>query len=99
MRLPTFLTTSLLLAVSLLGAPGCATRASTPPVFPPAADLRVKPKPQLAPEDLASEAALDRHEIALEAWGEEGWRQVARVCRWAVANGAELPFACPPPDS
>ncbi|MFN4288898.1 MAG: hypothetical protein ACK4E3_10440 [Brevundimonas sp.] len=74
---------------------GCASRATIQPLFPPADDLRVEPKPRLDPAALDSEAALDAHEIALEAWGERGWRTVARLCRWAAANGMEV--RCPEP--
>lgn len=86
-------TKCLLIAAVLLLVPGCAHREPIPRVFPPAADLKVQPKPQLKPEDVASEAALDAHDIALEAWGEAGWRQVARICRWAKANG--MTIDCP----
>lgn len=48
----------------------------------------------LKPQDLGSEAALDQHDIDLEAWGERGWAAVARICRWSVENGARLPFGC-----
>lgn len=97
MRSKTFLT-SCLLSAALLGlVPSCASKGPTPQVFPPAEDLRVKPKPQLAPEALGSEAALDAHDTAVEVWGEEGWLTVARICRWAVGNGATLPFDCPAP--
>ncbi|KQS52590.1 hypothetical protein ASG17_15080 [Brevundimonas sp. Leaf363] len=94
MRCNRFLTLALLTAASLSLASGCATRERIRPLFPPAADLRPQPKPQLRPEDLESEAALDAYEIRLEAWGEAGWQAVSRVCRWAEANGAELPFEC-----
>jgi hypothetical protein len=76
-------------------APGCAPKVSIQPAFPPAADLKVVNKPVLAPEALGSEEALDAHDIAIETWGELGWKQVSRICRWAVANGAIL--ACPSP--
>ena len=87
MRSKPFLMPCLLIAAVLLLAPGCGHRAVTQPVFPSAADLKVEPKPQLKPEDLASEAALDAHDISLEAWGERGWQAVGRICRWAKANG------------
>lgn len=58
----------------------------------------MEPKPQLTADALTSEAALDAHDIALETWGEAGWLTVARICRWAVSNGAALPFRCPPAD-
>lgn len=93
----TFLTRSLLLVASLSLASGCVSKERILPVFPPAADLRTEAKPQLQPADLGSEAALDAHDIAVETWGERGWRAVGRICRWAVANGATLPFECAPP--
>lgn len=98
MRSKTFRMACLLLGVSLSPALGCAHKGPTSLAFPPAADLQVKPKPVLAPEAVGSEAALDRHEIALEAWGEEGWRAVGRICRWAVENGATGLMCPPPPD-
>ena len=98
MRFLRFLTPALLIAVSLSTVSGCASRERIQPLFPPASDLRVEPKPRLAPADLDSEAALDRHDIAVEAWAEDGWKAVGRICRWAVANGA-AGLTCPrPPD-
>ena len=85
-------TSALLIAAALWLAPGCATRERIRPLFPPAADLRVVEKPRLDPAALDSEAALDDHDIALEAWGEAGWAAVARICRWAKANG--MAVAC-----
>jgi len=61
--------------------------------FPSSADLQVKPKPVPPPEIVTSEAAADAHDIALEQWAEEGWRQVGRICRWAKARGADV--SCP----
>lgn len=95
MRSLPYLTTCLLIAASLSLAGGCASRTVTRPLFPPAADLRVAPKPVLAPEAVSSEAALDQYDVDLEAWGEDGWKAVGRICRWAVENGARLTFACP----
>lgn len=74
---------------------GCGDRVRT--LYPPSADLRVEAKPRLDPADLESEAALDRHDIELELWGERGWAAVGRICRWAAENGADLGFDCPPP--
>lgn len=34
---------------------------------------------------------------AFEAWGERGWAAVARLCRWAEANGA-VGLECPKAD-
>lgn len=89
MQSPAFRMPLLLLAASLSLASGCASRERVTPIFPPPADLRVEPKPVLAPEALTSEAALDAHDIALETWGERGWAAVGRICRWAVRNGLE----------
>ena len=94
MRSKTCLTRALLIAASLSLASGCADRVTIRPLYPPAADLAVEPKPRLDPEALDSEAALDAHDIALEAWGERGWAAVARLCRWAVRNG--MAAECPP---
>ena len=94
MRFKPCLMLALPIVASLSLASGCATRERVTPIFPSSADLRVEPKPQLRPEDLASEAALDRYDIAVEAWGEAGWKTVARICRWAEGNGAAV--ECPP---
>lgn len=84
----------LALAASLSLASACASRGT--PAFPPSADLRVEPKPALAPEAVTSEAALDAHDIALETWGERGWSQVARLCRFFDEMGMDG-LDCPPP--
>lgn len=96
MRFNRCLTLALLTAASLSLASGCAGRERIQPLFPPAADLKVQPKPVLAPDAIESEAALDAHDIALEVWGEAGWAAVARICRWSVRNGAGFDFECPP---
>jgi hypothetical protein len=75
---------------------GCASKGPQSPTFPNRADLTVEPKPVLAPEALTSEAALDAHDIALETWGETGWAQVARLCRFFDAMGMKG-LDCPPP--
>lgn len=80
-------TPALLLAASLLLAPGCASRERVTPIYPPSADLAVEAKPHLDPAALQSEAALDAHDIALEAWGERGWAAVARLCRFYQTMG------------
>ena len=61
---------------------------------PPVADLRVEPKPLLAAEALTSEQALNAHDAEVEAWGERGWLQVGRLCRWAQEMGA-TGVSCP----
>lgn len=67
------------------------------PIYPPSADLRVEAKPRLDPAALDSEAALDAHDSAVEAWGERGWAAVGRLCRWAADNGAPG-LDCPAPN-
>lgn len=91
------LTLALLIAAPLSLVSACASRERVTPIFPPAADLAVEPKPLLDPAAVESEAAGIAHDIALEAWGERGWATVARLCRWAEANGARMPFRCQPP--
>jgi len=95
---PKSLTLPPLLVMSLLAAPACAHKAPTFQTYPPAADLQVSPKPRLSAEALSSSEALNRHNIAIEMWGEGLARQVGRLCRWAEAGG--MPdINCPPPDS
>lgn len=74
----------------------CASNPVPMQLHPPVADLTVEAKPVLAPEAINSDAALIAHDIALEMWGERGWAQVARLCRWAVEMGAEG-VTCPRP--
>jgi hypothetical protein len=45
---------------------------------------------------LTSEQAAERHDVAIETWGETVSRAGGRICRWVLDNGGELPFACPP---
>lgn len=89
------LTRALLIAASLWLAPGCAGRERPTPIFPPAADLAVEVKPRLDPAAVDSEAALDAHDIALEAWGERGWAAVGRLCRYFERQGMPA-LDCPP---
>lgn len=42
------------------------------PILPPSAELRAEPKPRLDPAALKSDAALDAHDNAVEAWGKRG---------------------------
>lgn len=85
---------ALALAASLSLVSGCASRGL---VFPPSADLRVPPKPQLAPEAVTSEAALDAHDIAIETRGDGLAAQVGRLCRFFDELG--MPdLDCPPPE-
>ncbi|MNE15110.1 hypothetical protein D3C80_1080110 [compost metagenome] len=61
-------------AAASCGTPG----ASRPPVE----DLRVQAKPVPSDEVLTSRIAGEKHDNAVEAWGEAGWAQVARLCRF-----------------
>lgn len=94
MRSNPSLTRSLVLAACAALASSCASREPRLNAYPPSADLRVEPKPELPVEALASDNALAEHDAAVEAWGERGWAAVARLCRWAEASGAQLPFRC-----
>lgn len=96
MRSTRYLTPVLALAASLSLVSGCASKGSPGPIFPSRADLAVEPKPVLAPEAIESEAALDAYEISLETWGDRGWAQVARLCRFFDTMGMEG-LDCPPP--
>lgn len=94
MRSARFLMPVLALAASLSLANGCASKGT--PAFPPSADLAVEPKPVLAPEAIFSEAALDAHDIAIEARGDRLAAQVGRLCRFFDAMGMRG-LDCPPP--
>lgn len=96
-RLRNYRTAYLVLGGALLLASGCGDKAPVRIAYPPAADLRGEPKPLLDPAAIDSEAALDQHEIGLEAWGERGWSAVARLCRWAVDLGMPDPGCAPAP--
>jgi hypothetical protein len=47
------------------------------------------------PEVVTSAQAAADYDIAVEAWGMRGWATVARLCRWAKANG--MTVDCPEP--
>lgn len=64
-------------------------------IFPPPADLAVEPKPVPPLEIVTSAQAAAEYDVALESWGERGWRTVARICRWAKENG--MAVECPEP--
>lgn len=80
---------ALLLAVS-----GCKTVEQPTPIYPRYADLVVEQKPVPPPEIVTSEQAAALYDVEVEAWGERGWRTVARICRWAAGHGAAV--ECPP---
>lgn len=83
---------ALVLLASLWLVAGCATKIPAQS-FPPDADLIVQPKPKLDPAAINSDKALNDYDASVEAWGEAGWLQVARICRWARDMGARV--SCP----
>lgn len=83
-------------AVAIVAGSAVTVREHIIQVSPPAEDLAVMPKPLLDPTALQSEAAGDRYDIAIEAWGEHGWAQVARLCRFHREVGMKG-LDCPPP--
>jgi hypothetical protein len=95
MQLGTPLTRLLTLCAFSLAVSACGTKERIQPLFPPAADLKVDPKPVARPEIVTSAQAAAEYDIALESWGERGWRTVGRICRWAKANG--MTIDCPGP--
>lgn len=76
---------------------GCASKERIRPLFPPAADIRAatEPKPVAPVEIVTSAQAAAEYDVAVESWGERVSRAGGRICRWAIANGAALPFTCP----
>ena len=83
------------LMIASLGAAvaSCETTAGT---FPRAEDLTVQPKPSPPDEVLTSRIAGERYDNAVEAWGEDGWAQVGRLCRFFDEMGMKR-LSCPPP--
>ncbi len=97
MRSPLRLPGALLLALSLSLASGCTSKGPGPQPSLPTADLVVPPKPVLTVEAVASgeSADLDRHNSAIEAWGDSMAKQIGRLCRAAAHVGLPHP-ECPP---
>jgi hypothetical protein len=62
--------------------------------FPSSADLTIELKPIPTATMLTSETAGADYDVAVEAWGTRGWQTVARICQWAVDNGAKG-LSCP----
>ena len=65
---------------------------------PPAEDLKVLPKPEPSDEVLTSRIAGELHDNAVEAWGEAGWAQVGRLCRFFDEMGTKG-LDCPVPET
>lgn len=79
---------ALLLAVS-----GCATPERLKPTFPDRADLLPPSKPVPSADVVTSEQAANKHDIAIEAWGDALYKQVVRLCRYNQRMGLDI--ACP----
>lgn len=77
-------------AVASCGTPGEA--------LPRAEDLRVLPKPVPSDKVLTSRIAGEQHDNAVEAWGEAGWAQVGRLCRFWQEMGMKG-LDCPAPET
>lgn len=86
---------SLILFAFGLVASGCNDQVQISPEFPPAADLKVEPKPVPGVDIVTSAAASAEYDVAVESWGQRGWNAVGRICRWAKDLGAPG-IDCPP---
>ena len=81
------LTRSLILCGFSSAVLACSPQVRVQPIYPPLADLQVEPKP-VPPADIVTSAqAAAAYDIALEAHGDRGWLQVARLCRWFREQG------------
>ena len=56
----------------------------------------VEQKPVPSPEIVESEQAAAEYDAAIEAWGERGWRQIGRICRYARGHGMKIDCPGPP---
>jgi len=90
-RLTALLTIALCAAV----AASCGTVGNG--TWPPAEDLRVQPKPVPPVDVVTSDLAGERHDNAVEAWGEAGWLHVGRLCRFFDTMGMDG-LKCPGPE-
>lgn len=84
MRPMPYLTARLMIVSACVAVASCATPAGT---WPPAADLTVRAKPVPPDDVLTSRIAGEMHDNAVEAYGEAGWAQVARLCRFFERQG------------
>ena len=80
---------SALLAVAIAAAPVLAQTAQD-------RSSEQQPKPVPPDEVLTSRIAGEQHDNAVEAWGEEGWATVGRLCRFFDEMGMRG-LSCPPP--
>lgn len=88
-----------LIACLMIVSCGAAVASCETPgaAFPRAEDLRVQPKPIPSEDVLTSRIAGELHDNAVEAWGEAGWAQVGRLCRFFDEMGMKG-LDCPAPD-
>ena len=93
MPLKRFLTAALMIASLGAAVASCAKPVGA---FPPATDLIVQPKPVPTDDVLTSRIAGEQYDNAVEAWGEEGWARVSRLCRFFDRMGMRG-LDCPPP--
>ena len=93
MPLKRFLTACLMIVSCGAAVASCATPGAA---FPRAEVLRVQPKPVPSDDVLTSRIAGEKHDNAVEAWGEAGWAQVGRLCRFFDEMGMKG-LDCPSP--
>lgn len=89
-----------LMACLMIVSCGAAVASCETPggAFPRVEDLRILPKPVPSDEVLTSRVAGEMHDNAVEAWGEAGWAQVSRLCRFFDEMGMKG-LDCPPPEN
>lgn len=80
----------------LLTAATCGQKPPLYSTYPPVEDVRTEAKPVPGDDVFESDAAAQRYNSSIEAWGERGWAAVGRICRDAVRKGAPYPAGwCP----
>jgi len=97
MRLKPSLTACLMIVSLGAAVASCETPGAA---FPSATDLRVQSKPVPPDDVLTSRVAGEQYDNAIEAWGETGWAQIARLCRFFDAlkmKGLDCPKPPPKP--
>lgn len=76
-------------SLALLALAGCQHNSA---VFPDARELRAvtEAKPKPSPAVLTDPAASDRHNAAIESWGERIYAAGVRLCRFYDRQGMAL---------
>jgi hypothetical protein len=89
-----------LMACLMIVSGGVAVASCETPggALPRAEDLKVLPKPAPSDEVLTSRIAGEQHDNTVEAWGEAGWAQVGRLCRFFDEVGMKG-LDCPVPET